>query len=229
MCTLLYRYLPGDEYPLALLANRDETYDRPYSGWGWRGVDREFFAPLDQKAGGSWIGLGGSGVVVALTNILPAARGGKFRSRGSLVTDMLGFNAAAEAAAAAEREVTTSRYGQFNLLLADRDTAWMLVWHRGRLKRYAIEPGTHEVRNRPFATKTPKRHVEGENALWLEQMAPRLQRHPQVCKHGPGYGTRCSHKLLLSHAGSGQSRIWHLDGHPCSGKFRLVLPEGTEA
>ncbi len=229
MCTLLFRYRPGDEYPLALLANRDEAYDRPSAGWAWRGVDREFFAPLDQEAGGSWIGLGRSGVVVALTNILPSARGGEFRSRGALVTDLLGFGKAAEAAKTVEREVPTARYSQFNLLVADRETAWMLVWRRGRLKRFTIEPGAYEVRNRPFAGKTTKSQVPGENVAWLERMAPRLRRHPLVCKHGPGYGTRCSHKLLLSRAGTELSRIWHLEGHPCSGKFSLVLPEGTEA
>ncbi len=229
MCTLLFRYRPGDEYPLALLANRDEAYGRPTAGWAWRGVNRKFFAPQDQEAGGSWIGLGRSGLVVALTNILPSARGGEFRSRGALVTDMLGLNEAAEAAAAAEREVSAARYNYFNLLLADRESAGMLVWHRGRLKRFTIEPGTYEVRNRPFAGKTAKPPVEDENTAWLERMAPRLKRHPRVCKHGPGYGTRCSHKLLLSRAGTELARIWHLDGHPCSGKFNLVLPEGTEA
>lgn len=229
MCTLLFRHRPEDEYPLALLANRDEAYDRPSAGWAWRGVDREFFAPLDREAGGSWIGLGASSVVVVLTNILPSARGGDFRSRGALVTDLLGFGKAAEAAETVEREVPATGYSQFNLLVADRETAWMLVWHRGRLKRFAIEPGAYEVRNRPFTGKASKSQVEGENVAWLERMAPRLKRHPQVCKHGLGYGTRCSHKLLLSRTGTERSRIWHLDGHPCSGNFSLVLPEGTEA
>ena len=55
MCTLLFRHRPGDEYPLALLANRDEAYGRPAAGWAWRGVDRAFFAPLDRHAGGNML------------------------------------------------------------------------------------------------------------------------------------------------------------------------------
>ena len=229
MCTLLFRHKPGDEYPLALLANRDEAYNRPSAGWAWRGVDRDFFAPLDEEAGGTWIGLGRSGVVVALTNIFPPAKGVDLRSRGALVADSLQLGSAVEAAENVEREVQTVRYNHFNLLLADSTSVTVLVWRKGRLKRFDLAPGAYEIRNSAFTGKLAKSQAEGENLVWLEGMRPRLKRHPHICKHGPGYGTRCSHELLLARAGVEQSRIRHLEGHPCSGKFTQVLPEESKA
>ncbi len=229
MCTLLFRHQPGDEFPLALLANRDEAYNRPSAGWAWRGVDREFFAPLDEEAGGTWIGLGCCGIVVALTNIFPPGRADNFRSRGALVADMLRLSGAVEAAVNIEREVQSAHYNHFNLLLADSTSAAVLIWRRGRLKRFDLEPAAYEIRNRPFTGKSLEPLAGGDNSAWLEGMRPRLKRHPHICKHGPGYGTRCGHELLLSKAGVEQSRIRHLEGHPCSGKFTVVLPEGSKA
>ena len=73
MCTILVRHNPADPHPLAILANRDEAYNRSSGGWAWRGGDRQYFAPVDHVAGGSWIGLNQTGLVVALTNIFPNA------------------------------------------------------------------------------------------------------------------------------------------------------------
>ena len=97
MCTLLIRHNPVDPYPLALLANRDEAYDRPAEGWAWRDGSPPYFAPRDREAGGTWIGLNAAGVVVALTNIFPSQKSGPYRSRGALVTDMLALEQAGKA------------------------------------------------------------------------------------------------------------------------------------
>ena len=64
MCTLLIRLSPGDDYPLAILSNRDEVYDRPSGGWEWRGEEGQIFAPIDIQAGGSWIGFNDKGVAL---------------------------------------------------------------------------------------------------------------------------------------------------------------------
>ncbi|MQY63486.1 MAG: hypothetical protein GH143_04165 [Calditrichaeota bacterium] len=52
MCTLLFRHRPGDIYPIAVLANRDERYRRPSGDWAWRGRDRRYFSPVDLRPAG---------------------------------------------------------------------------------------------------------------------------------------------------------------------------------
>jgi hypothetical protein len=128
MCTLFFRHSPDDEYPLAILSNRDEAYDRPSGGWDWRGSGKHYFAPIDLEAGGTWIGLSRNGVVVALTNIFPGREDSGFRSRGELVTDLLQLDAAAGASTAMAKSFTTHSYNTFNLLVADPLTAFAFSW-----------------------------------------------------------------------------------------------------
>jgi len=224
MCTLFFRHRPNDEYPLAILSNRDEAYNRPADGWDWRGSGRHCFAPIDLEAGGTWIGLNRHGLVAALTNIFPGREGSEYRSRGALVTDMLRLNAAAGAADAMARGVTTHSYNKFNLLVADPLTAVVFSWAGDTLETYDLRAGAYQVNNIPFdGTNRPSPDVS--NDVWLEREVGCLTEHPLVCRHGDGYGTRCSHKLLIYKGGMEGSRIWHLEGHPCEEKFQLVHGE----
>ena len=224
MCTLFFRHQPGDEFPLAVLSNRDETYDRPAGGWDWRGSEKECFAPIDLEAGGTWIGLNRHGVVAALTNIFPSWKGTGFRSRGALVTDMLQLDAAAGAPEAMAQSFSTHSYNKFNLLVADPLTAFVFSWAGDELETFALRPGVYQVNNILFdGMQQPD--AGGPNEMWLEREVGCLTEHPLVCRHGDGYGTRCSHKLLIHEDGLERSRVWHLDGHPCEGKFQLVHGE----
>jgi uncharacterized protein with NRDE domain len=224
MCTLFFRHQPDDEYPLAILSNRDEAYRRPSGGWDWRGSGRHHFAPIDLEAGGTWIGLNRHGVVVALTNIFPGRKDTGFRSRGALVTDMLQLNAAAGAPAVMAKSFTAHSYNKFNLLVADPLTAFVFSWAGEELETFDLRPGVYQVNNIPFhGIEQPDPGVP--NQRWLEREAGRLTEHPMVCRHGEGYGTRCSHKLLIHKDGPERSKVWHLDGHPCEGEFLLVHGE----
>lgn len=224
MCTLFFRHQPDDEHPLAILSNRDEAYDRPAGGWAWRGSGREYFAPIDLEAGGTWIGLNRHGLVAALTNIFPGRKDSGFRSRGALVADMLQLNAATGAPAAMEKSFTTCSYNKFNLLVADPLTATVFSWAGDRLETFDLRPGVYQVNNIPF-DGIGQPDAGARNQRWLEREARRLTEHPMVCRHGEGYGTRCSHKILIHKDGLEKSSVWHLDGHPCEGEFQLVLGE----
>lgn len=224
MCTLFFRYQPGDEYPLAILSNRDEAYDRPSGGWDWRGSGGSYFAPIDLEAGGTWIGLNRHGLVAALTNIFPGREGADFRSRGALVTDLLELEGVAEAPAAMARLFSAHSYNNFNLLVADPVTAFVFSWAGQELETFDLRPGVYQVNNIRFdGVEQPNPGVA--NQRWLEREAGRLTEHPMVCRHGDGYGTRCSHKLLIHEDGLERSRIWHLEGRPCEGIFQQVLGE----
>jgi uncharacterized protein with NRDE domain len=227
MCTLFFRHRPDDEYPLAILSNRDEQYGRPSEGWNWRGSGPDWFAPIDLEAGGTWIGINRHGVVAALTNIFPSWQGTEFRSRGALVTDMLQLERAVDAPKAIACTSSDHSYNKFNLLVADSLKAFVFSWAGDRVVTLDLGPGVYEVNNLAF-DGIEKSNPGVTNERWLEREQDRLTQHPLICRHGDGYGTRCSHKILVHKDGLENSKVWHLEGHPCEEQFQQVLggPEG---
>ena len=93
---------------------------------------------------------------------------------------------------------------------------------RENLKDFELPPGVYQVDNLPF-DGTTQADSGGPNEGWIEREVVRLKEHPLVCRHGTKYGTRCSHKLLVHRDGANRSKVWHLDGYPCEGRFRQVL------
>jgi uncharacterized protein with NRDE domain len=218
----MMRLNPGDDYPVAILSNRDEAYDRPSGGWDWRGEQGRIFAPTDLQAGGTWIGFNDRGVVAALTNIFPSGQGEEFRSRGALVMDMLQLEMAQDASKAVERILSEASHNQFNMLVADSRSAYLFSWTEEQLDAFELLPGVFQVNNVPYRG-SDMANPSIDNEQWLAKESWRLTKHPDVCRHGEGYGTCCSHKLLV-HGGKPQhSRVWHLEGHPCEGEYQLVL------
>jgi uncharacterized protein with NRDE domain len=84
MCTLVAFIHVWSGRPLVIAANRDERLDRPASGpTRWAG--EKFFAPRDEVAGGTWLGLHDSGLFVGVTNRAGSPRDASLASRGQLV------------------------------------------------------------------------------------------------------------------------------------------------
>jgi uncharacterized protein with NRDE domain len=222
MCTLYFRHRPEDEHPLAILSNRDEVYGRKSGGWAWRGEGSSFFSPIDLEAGGTWIGLNHDGCIVALTNVFSAQTNRGFRSRGLLVVDLLAETDSRAAVERAEDALVADAYNSFNLMVAGRRTAHIISWQAGQSRRFDLQPGVYEVNNIAFNGQG-RPDSEIDNDLWLEREAGRLIEHPLICRHGDGYGTRSSHKLLVHGTDVSRSRVWHLEGHPCEGEYLEVL------
>lgn len=231
MCTLLFRHRPGDPYPLAVLSNRDELYGRPSGGWAWRSpgasMDGEApglraFAPVDLVAGGTWMGLSESGVLAALTNIFPESKEQGLQSRGALVLGVLALASAGDAPDHIREALQTRRYNNFNLLVADAKAAFIFVWTEDGLESYDLLPGVYQVANVPYGGIALS-DTDDANEEWMAREAHRLAEHPDVCKHEDEYGTRSSAKILLNGPDPAQSRVWHLEGHPCQGEYRQVL------
>ena len=116
MCTLivLHRCVPGS--PLVIAANRDEYLDRPATPPALRedlGAGR-VAAPVDERAGGTWLGLNAAGLFAAITNRPTRRPDPTRRSRGLLVLDALaeGDEAAAPAAEAAPAEAPEAEQGE---------------------------------------------------------------------------------------------------------------------
>jgi hypothetical protein len=127
MCTLIILRRPESPWPILIAANRDEMLDRPWSAPAQHWPDRPgVVAGLDVLAGGSWLGVNGTGVVAAMLNrvgTLGPAPG--MRSRGELVLEALEHHDAAEAVKAIGA-VNGAAYRAFNMVIADnRDAYWV--------------------------------------------------------------------------------------------------------
>jgi hypothetical protein len=119
---------PTHAWPLLLGANRDEMGNRPWKPPARHWPDRpDVVAGLDQLAGGTWMGLNDTGVVVCILNrygsLGPAP--GK-RSRGELVLEALDHADATDAATAL-RDIDPQAYRPFNMIIADNRDAWWLT------------------------------------------------------------------------------------------------------
>lgn len=89
MCVIFFAYKQHPEFPLILLANRDEFYERPTAKAGiWEDFP-QIFAGRDLVHGGTWLGITDAGRFAAVTNYRqPNAPKGTI-SRGNLVGDFL--------------------------------------------------------------------------------------------------------------------------------------------
>lgn len=146
MCTLIvaHRRIPGR--PLVVAANRDEYLDRPSEGPRVRETRAgRVLAPLDLRAGGTWLGLNERGVFAALTNLRIDEPDPNRRSRGEVVLDALAEESAHGAARMLGR-LETEAYNPFNLFVADARHAYVVVY-RDRPYAQRLESGVHVIGN----------------------------------------------------------------------------------
>ena len=238
MCTLiaLHRCIPG--VPLVVAANRDEFSDRPAEGPALRSTSSGVvLAPLDLRAGGTWLGLNASGLFAAVTN----RRGGdpdpERRSRGQLVMDVLGATSADEAAERTN-ELETGAYNPFNLFVADARRAYVVTYDE-RPRHIGLDAGVHVIGNVDPATATAKtarlkRKAEGAVAVdagtALDRLAEICRGHDgggdplqDACVHAGGYGTRSSALLWLAEA-EAEGIFRFAGGPPCTREYEDFTP-----
>jgi uncharacterized protein with NRDE domain len=249
MCTLIaiHRRIPGA--PLVVAANRDEFFDRPSEGPALREISTLWnarggwaVAPLDIRAGGTWLGLGSQGLFAAVTNRRCPDPDPERRSRGLVVMEAL---AAQSAVAAAKRfaELPERAYNPFNALVADREQAFALVYQDAP-KLNPLPPGAHVIGNGdPNAREIPKLARVMDRAeraarlpvkSALDSLADTCREHGEegettgaslddTCVHLEGYGTRSSVLLVLADRIEG-SRFLYADGPPCTHDYQDFTP-----
>ncbi|WP_144184034.1 NRDE family protein [Elioraea rosea] len=127
MCTVVISHRPDAAWPIAIAANRDEMLDRPWDPPAAHWPDRPgVVGGRDRLAGGTWMAMRG-GTVAAVLNrpgSLGPAEG--FRSRGELPLLALGHGTAARAAEAMA-SLPARAWRPFNLVVADRAGAWLII------------------------------------------------------------------------------------------------------
>lgn len=229
MCLIAFAWKAHPDYPLVLVANRDEFHERPAAPLAFWDDAPELCAGRDLRAGGTWLGVHRAGRLAAVTNVRdPVALEGKARSRGELTT---GFLLSADSGADYARQLQTRapEYGGYNLLLWD---GIELVYASNAPQPNArpLDAGVYGLSNAQLDTPWPKvRRARGAMQAWLDSglhewegliaaladdvQAPdaelpdtgvgldteRLLSPPFI--RSPGYGTRCSSVVRIDRQG----------------------------
>lgn len=228
MCLVVCAFNQHPDYPLILLANRDEFFARPAAPLHqW---DNGIVAGQDLQEGGTWLGIKDRRIAI-LTNY----RDGRDmlnhyeQSRGQIVTDLL--------TGAANHASNFDAYGGFNALLYDREHGQLrYLSNRGQPLR--LQSGVYGLSNHTLDTPWPKvvslkstfqaklTNDEAPSSKWLDilldttKAAPEFvpntyipaafEQHlssifiPHTEQFGRAYGTRCSTMVAVDRMGGWQ-------------------------
>lgn len=248
MCTLALfsRVLP--DLPLVVAANRDEFLARPTAPPGLLHRAPPVFGGRDLVAGGSWLCVRETGLVVGVLNRRTGAGPDPARrSRGALCVELARSDSAAEAARRLGR-VPGEEHNPFNLLVADAHSAFVGQNRGGRTVVEELAPGTHLLTNldlndstcprishssrhflavgeRYVADRDRENLLHGLREVLSDHLTAVDDRKPtdQICIHADGYGTRSSTLVLVDV--ESRPQLFHADGPPCRTPHeRLALP-----
>lgn len=90
MCLAVLAWHSHPDYPLVVVANRDEFYARRARPASWWGQSVSVLGGRDEEAGGTWFGVNRRGRFALITNVrAPTERNPHAPSRGSLVVAAL--------------------------------------------------------------------------------------------------------------------------------------------
>lgn len=153
MCLIAVAWQSHPDYPLIVLANRDEFHARPAAPAQFWEESPAVLAGRDLSAGGTWLGVTRQGRFAALTNVREPGMAQGERSRGLIVSAYLQGNDSPEAYVA---QVTAEgqAYSGFNLLACDGDSLWWTS-NRGAGPR-RLDPGVYMLSNHLLDTPWPK-------------------------------------------------------------------------
>lgn len=153
MCVIGVALGVHPRWPILIAANRDEFLDRPAAPPRPLGRDVEgqpFFGGMDLARGGTWMGVGASGLFVGLTNQRVIGDDGAPapRSRGEVVIEALRLRHP-EAISQAMRALPTQAYKPFNLMYGSADEGLWVAYVRPD-QPVTVEPvpeGVHALPN----------------------------------------------------------------------------------
>ncbi len=154
MCLINFAFKYHIDYPLIVVANRDEFYKRPTHALHWWEDNPHILAGRDLQDGGTWMGITADGKFAALTNYRdPQNIRENVPSRGKLVTMFLNAELPLPQF---QSYLTThgSEYNGFNLIFGDAQRLFYYANTDNRLSE--VEPGIHGLSNAFLDTPWPK-------------------------------------------------------------------------
>lgn len=229
MCLIAFAWKVHPDFPLLLVANRDEFYARPAAPLAWWPDQPRILAGRDLQECGTWLGASRAGGIAAVTNVRsPDAIQRRPRSRGALASRFLECPRELAAFNAGLAD-TAQDYGGFNLLVCDGARLQYLS-NRPEFVARSVEPGVHMLSNAQLDTPWPKaRLAAAAMQAWIDRdlvdeaslLAAMLQDQPapdgelpetgvglelerllsSAFIRSPNYGTRCTSLLRLSREG----------------------------
>ncbi len=156
MCLIAFAYNISKEYPLILIANRDEFYDRPAQKahyWEEEG-ETKILAGKDLKGGGTWFGVSENRKWGAVTNYRDIANIKEDApTRGDLIPNFLKSPDSAKEYLHKLQNVA-AKYNGFNLLLGDENGIYHYSNNSNVISK--IQPGIHGLSNALLNTPWPK-------------------------------------------------------------------------
>ena len=155
MCLIAVAWRVHPHYPLALIANRDESHARPTAPAGPDPDAPDVHGGRDLQAGGSWLLVSPRGRLAAVTNVRAGlATETAPRSRGALVRDFAhGTDSGSDYLAGLHAHAAD--YGRFNLLAWDGEALGFATNHPG-FESHAVAPGIHAMSNGALDAPWPK-------------------------------------------------------------------------
>jgi hypothetical protein len=232
LLALRFRVVPG--IPVALAANRDEDHDRPFEAPRLHaGGPIAFVAPVDARAGGTWMGLNAAGLVVAVTNRPQREVVATRRSRGLLAAEALAAPSAPRLRAALEKHLRgAGPYNNFHLLAADATEAFVVRYQDGWHEVTDLDEGDHFLTNEdeldePCLPGVDAAPAAGGAAAEAARLAGLLGLHDPVlpsgrapCRHGERRGTVCATVVAVPDAGAAAATLLFAHGPPCTTPVR---------
>lgn len=241
MCLIVVAWQHHPDYPLIVVANRDEYYQRPTAPLAFWDDKPSILGGRDLSGGGTWLGLNRQGRFAAVTNYREGRPETAPRSRGELVTGFLGGDSDIHQYAMQTVD-NGEQYNGFNLLLSEGE---QLVYCSNRQTEIQLAtPGIYTLSNHLLNSPWPKAvHAKDTLAPLLssgttidpDRLIQCLQRRqPFPDEHLPDtgiglemermlsppfilsrdYGTRCTTVVLQSRHGGTQliEQSYHRDG-----------------
>jgi uncharacterized protein with NRDE domain len=204
MCLLILQYRTFAEAPILVGLNRDEAFDRPATLPTIQPGPPRLLCGIDQRAGGTWLGVNEHGLLVAVTNRLASTVPEAPRSRGLLCRELLNCAHAAEAVELAVREFESGRYAGANFLCVDERTAAVVQYAQG-LNVVKLPPGLHLLSNVDLDNRADERQLlaryllasrfPNSPAAFVERVSeilsqpPAPQQRAPIVLRGQGRGT----------------------------------------
>ncbi|AKM09675.1 NRDE family protein [Croceicoccus naphthovorans] len=219
MCIAVCAWRCDPDYPLVVIANRDEFHDRPTAPLSRWNDGSGITAGRDLKSGGTWIGVSEqAGRLALITNFRdPTNFRADAPSRGALVTDWL----TGDWHRVEDRWSSLADYNGFSLILIDGPHGW-IVDNRTMAEPRAMDlGGYYGLSNAAFTDPWPKvdRLIDdmrgvldfgppNEDAFFamLGKGGPRAEADSEnapVFIRDPLYGTRCSTVVAIGKDGTG--------------------------
>lgn len=175
MCLILFAYNAHPRYRLAMLANRDEFYERATAPLHFWHDQPQVLAGRDLAHHGTWMGVTRTGRLAAITNYRdPLVLNADAPSRGHLVADFLTGKAQPLDYLKCIR-AKGGDYNGFNLIVGDASGLFYYANRNAAIR--ILSPGTYGLSNHLLDTPWPKVR-QGKNrlaALLQRQTVPDIE------------------------------------------------------